>query len=104
MPNRLKDKVAIVTGGGTGIGKAIARIFAAEGAKVAVCGRTPEPLEETVAEIARAGGKAAALTCDVSDARQVRAMVAQTLTTFGQLNVLINNAGVRASIGTIEDL
>src|SRR5216684_3789967 len=104
MPNRLKNKIAIVTGGGAGIGKAIASIFAAEGAAVTVCGRTQETLNATVAEIRQAGGQAIAISCDVSDGAQVQSMVRQTVSTFGGLNVLVNNAGVRASIGTIEDL
>ena len=62
---RLQDKVAIITGGGTGIGKGIALLFAQEGAKVVVSGRRMEPLSQTVIEIEKAGGKAIAISADV---------------------------------------
>ncbi len=104
MPNRLKDKRAIITGGGTGIGKAIAKVFAAEGCKVTVCGRTLETLDQTVAEIKSKGGDAMGIRCDVSQGDQVQALVQQTVEKFGGLNILVNNAGVRGSIRTIEDL
>lgn len=104
MPNRLQDKVAIVTGGGTGIGKAIAKIFAAEGARVSICGRTRTHLDETVSEIRQAASEALAIPCDVSDSAQVQAMVRKTTDTFGRLDVLVNNAGVRGSVCTIEEL
>ena len=102
MAGRLKDKVAIVTGAGTGIGRAIAVLFAREGASAALCGRTRSTLEET----ARQGGgdDVAVIQCDVSDAGAVQAMVAATVERFGGIDVLVNNAGVRASIGTILDL
>lgn len=104
MVDRLRGKVAVVTGGGTGIGKAIARTFAAEGARVAICGRTQAPLERTLAEIRNAGGEAIAVPCDVSNDVQVRALINRTVEAFGRLDVFVNNAGVRGSIRTIEDL
>lgn len=104
MTDRLKDKAAIVTGGGTGIGKAIAVTFAAQGAKVAICGRRQEPLDKTVSEIQINGGSAIALQCDVSQADQIDALVGRTVETFGKLDILVNNAGVRASVLTIEQL
>ena len=104
MSERLKDKVALITGGGTGIGKAIAVIFAREGAKVAVAGRTLATLETTVKQIESKGGQAIAVRGDVSRAGDAESMVKQTVSTFGKLNVLVNNAGVRASIGTLLDL
>jgi NAD(P)-dependent dehydrogenase (short-subunit alcohol dehydrogenase family) len=104
MVDRLKDKVAIVTGAGSGIGKAIAIIFAREGAKVAICGRTPKTLEETAGQIQQEGGEVIAIRCDVSDARAVESMVTETAQHFGAINILINNAGVRAKIHTILDL
>ena len=104
MAGRLAGKVAIVTGGGTGIGKAIAIRFAAEGARVAICGRTMQTLQETEAEILRAGGEVLVVPTDVSDAAAVAGLTQQTLQRFGQIDILINNAGVRASIGTILEL
>lgn len=104
MAGRLAGKVALITGGGTGIGKAIAILFAAEGARVAICGRTLRTLQETAAEIRQAGGEALAVPADVRDAAAVQALTQQTLQRFGQIDVLVNNAGVRASIGTLLEL
>jgi NAD(P)-dependent dehydrogenase (short-subunit alcohol dehydrogenase family) len=104
MPNRLNNKTAIVTGAGTGIGKAIARVFAAEGARVSLCGRTEVTLLQTLAEIRQAGGEAIAVPCDISKSEEVANLVRQTVGAFGAFNVLVNNAGVRATIGTIEEL
>jgi len=104
MADRLKGKVAIVTGGGTGIGRAIAVFFAREGAKVAVCGRTLATLRETVDTILAEGGEAFYVQCDVSNAGQVEAMVRSTVERCGKLDVLVNNAGVRGSIRTVLEL
>ncbi len=90
---RLENKVAIVTGGGTGIGKQAAIDMAAEGAKVLVMGRRAEPLEETVAEIKKAGGKAIAFSGDVTkteDVEKARELVKEE---WGRLDILVNNAG-----------
>lgn len=103
---RLAGKVALVTGGGTGIGRAIALAFAREGAKVAVAGRRVEKLRETVAELEKCGGEGLAIACDVSNARDAENAVREAATNFGRLNVLVNNAGVlhAASIeGTSEE-
>ena len=104
MPERLKNKAVIVTGGGSGIGRSIAMMFAREGAKVAVCGRTEATLRETVRAITGEGGQAFFRVCDVSKELPVQALVAETVERFGRLDVLVNNAGVRAGIGTIMDL
>jgi NAD(P)-dependent dehydrogenase (short-subunit alcohol dehydrogenase family) len=104
MSDRLAGKVAIVTGAGTGIGRAIARRFALEGAKVSMCGRTRSTLDESAQQIEAQGGQALVTVCDVSDAEAVQAMVARTLDSYGRIDVLVNNAGVRASIGTILEL
>ncbi len=91
---RLQDNVAIVTGGGTGIGRGIAIMFAKEGAKVVVTGRRMEPLQETVSTIKSAGSEAIAVQTDVSSNEQVIQLVAKAVEVFGRVDVLVNNAGV----------
>ena len=90
---RLDGKLAIITGGGSGIGEATAKVFSEAGATVVVTGRRPEPLERVAKEI---GGHA--ITCDVSDQAQVRKMFAQALQITGQIDILLNNAGVPGPI------
>jgi NAD(P)-dependent dehydrogenase (short-subunit alcohol dehydrogenase family) len=87
------DRVALVTGGGTGIGAATAAALAADGVAVAVTGRRPKPLERTAAEIEREGGRALAVPGDVSRVRDAERIVRETLGAFGGLHVVINNAG-----------
>ena len=89
----LKGKVAVVTGGGSGIGRAIADGFAAQGVRVAVLGRTPERLAAAAASITGRGGEAFPVTCDVSDEDQVQRAVAAVGDRFGPIDVLVNNAG-----------
>ena len=90
---RLSSKVALITGGGTGIGRACAGLFAREGASVAIAGRRKEPLEAAVREIEIAGGKALAVQCDVTDRASVEAALGAVVKHFGRLNVVVNNAG-----------
>jgi NAD(P)-dependent dehydrogenase (short-subunit alcohol dehydrogenase family) len=94
LSGRLDARTAIVTGGGRGIGRAIAGAFAAEGAEVLVVGRRPEPLQQTVAEIEAAGGVARAQSCDVRDDAQVDAVVKAAAQRWGRIDVLANNAGI----------
>ena len=89
----LTGRVALVTGGGTGIGRATALLLAERGADVAVIGRRQEPLDKTVAEIEALGRKAFAVPASVRDVGEVHAMVAKVADHFGRLDILINNAG-----------
>ncbi|MGB6872739.1 MAG: glucose 1-dehydrogenase [Dehalococcoidia bacterium] len=89
---KLKGKVAIITGGGTGIGKAISFAFANEGASVVVAARNFSRLEEVAKSIKSRGGKAKAIQTDIADHEQVKRMVAQTIDEFGQIDILVNNA------------
>jgi meso-butanediol dehydrogenase / (S,S)-butanediol dehydrogenase / diacetyl reductase len=100
---RLAGKVALITGGGTGIGRAIALAFAREGAKVAVAGRRMEKVEESAREVKSNGGEASAIACDVSKAGDAKRAVRETVERFGRLNVLVNNAGI-LSVSTIEQI
>lgn len=92
--NRLQGKVAIITGGSAGIGEAIAKLFADEGASVVVTGRRKEELDRVVKGIGVNGGRALAVVGSVTDEAHVQDVVAQTMRTFGKLHILINNAGV----------
>ena len=96
-------KVALVTGGGSGIGKASALALAREGFAVVVAGRRPEPLNAVVGEIEKMQGKALGVPTDVSDPASVEALFAKAKATFGRLDVLFNNAGFGAA-AQIEDL
>ena len=104
MTSRFHDRTALVTGAGSGIGRAIASALAAEGAQVVVAGRRREPLEETVRLIEEAGGKALAVTADVTDAADVQALVDAAVDRFGSLDVAVNNAGVFRGGQPLADL
>ena len=100
---RLQGETALITGGGTGLGRAIALAFAREGANVSVAGRRLEPLQEVAHAIEQGGGKALAIGCDVTDAREATRAVAEATARFGRLNILVNNAG-RLHVSTIETI
>jgi 3-oxoacyl-[acyl-carrier protein] reductase len=91
-----KNSVAVVTGGGSGIGAAIAKRLAELGASLVVCGRTQKTLEKTVAAITKSGGKAVAVECDVTDVASVKAAAARVMKEFSRVDILVNNAGVGA--------
>ena len=97
-------KVAIVTGGGTGIGRAVALALAGEGYAVVVAGRRKEPLEAVAAEGSKLGATILGVPTDVSDAKSVRALFERTVATFGRLDLLFNNAGASAPPVPLEDL
>jgi NAD(P)-dependent dehydrogenase (short-subunit alcohol dehydrogenase family) len=100
---RLKGKTAIVTGGGTGIGRAIGLALGQEGARVAILGRRREALEQAASEITQSGAQAKAIVCDVTDKNAIREAVTQTEAAFGPVNVLVNNAGI-VSVSTVESI
>ena len=97
------NKVAVITGAGTGIGKAASLAFLRDGYRVVLAGRRREPLEQTVAESGADAGHALAVPTDVSDAKSVQALFAATKDRFGRLDVLFNNAGINVA-GLLEDL
>ena len=90
--SRLQDRVAIVTGGGRGIGQAIAELFAAEGAKVVVATLSPEPGQATVDAIRAAGGEAILVPLDMGDRTSVKAMVEKAAETYGGIDIVVHNA------------
>ncbi|MFI5679152.1 SDR family NAD(P)-dependent oxidoreductase [Streptomyces cellulosae] len=102
--SRFTDRTVLVTGGGSGLGRAIALAFAAEGAAVVVAGRTRTTLDETVVLAERAGGTAVAQVADVAHATDMDALVRTTVDRFGSLDVAVNNAGVFRGGQPIADL
>ena len=103
MAGRLQGKVAFVTGGGSGIGAATVMRFAQEGATVVTCGRRREPLDEVVAAVVAAGGKAEAVVADVSDEAGFTAALEAAAQRHGGLDILVNNA-MAYTWGGIEDM
>jgi NAD(P)-dependent dehydrogenase (short-subunit alcohol dehydrogenase family) len=99
---RLKDKVAIITGGGTGLGRAYALRFAAEGAKVTVAARNLARLEAVVKEIEAKGGEALAVQIDISDEASTQEMAKRTAERFGKIDILVNNAAYYAELSAIS--
>src|SRR5215831_21003526 len=99
---RLKDKVCIITGGGSGIGRASALLFAQEGAQLAIADKKPASAESVAAECARQGADAIAVEVDVADPASAKRMVDRTLEKFGRLDVLVNNAGYGITGSVVE--
>lgn len=100
----LNGRTVIVTGSGSGIGRALALAFGREGASVVCCARRPALIEETVAGIEEDGGRGLAAPTDVTKREQVAAMVERTLAAFGQIDVLFNNAGSFRAIGGLWEV
>jgi 3-oxoacyl-[acyl-carrier protein] reductase len=101
---KLRDRVAIVTGGGRGIGRAIALDFAREGANVVACGRNQTFLEEVSQEARRAGCSVLAVRTDVSIEGEVERMVDEAVKKFGKIDILVNNAAISGPRGLITDV
>jgi 3-oxoacyl-[acyl-carrier protein] reductase len=100
---KLKDKVALITGAGSGIGRAIATLFAQEGARVIVNDLSEKAARETVEVLGAAGSGARAIRADVADSAQVKAMFAEIEREFGSLDVLVNNAGIAGTSAADRD-
>ncbi len=100
--NRMKNKVAVITGSGSGMGEGIARLFAEQGASVVISGRDREKGEAVAADIARQGSPAIFHRADVSIEADCRALIDRSVEHFGQIDVLVNNVGL-STRGTIED-
>ena len=98
---RLKDKVAVVTGAGSGMGREIARLFVAEGAKVVAADWHADTIEGTAKDI---GGTIVAVTANVADEQQCVAMIDKAMSTFGRIDILVNNAGVMDLFQSVADV
>ncbi len=106
MPNanRFTGKVAFITGAASGIGRATAAAFAAEGARVAILDRTEDALRQTAVPIRAAGGEVLVIACDVSKPDEVEAAIARVVETFGQLDIAFNNAGVENKAAPVAEI
>jgi NAD(P)-dependent dehydrogenase (short-subunit alcohol dehydrogenase family) len=103
--SKLKDKVALITGGSSGIGRATSELFAREGARVIIASRRKEVAEKVVVGILEKGGKAEVIPTDVTEVRQVRDLMHQIKNRYGLLNILVNSAGInpsRAHVGLLD--
>src|SRR5438105_3570937 len=94
MSGKLAGRTAVITGASKGIGKSVAMVLAAEGARVALVSRDAALLETVAAEIGAAGGEAAPFPADITSEEQVRGVERAVLERFGRVNILINNAGI----------
>jgi 3-hydroxybutyrate dehydrogenase len=101
----LKDRVALITGGGVGIGRGVANTLAAQGAKVAICGRRAQPLEETVQALKGLGAQAIGIPADVTNRADVERVVSAIVKDWGAIDILVNNAGIsgRTPMDEIDD-
>ncbi|HEY4974897.1 MAG TPA: SDR family NAD(P)-dependent oxidoreductase, partial [Steroidobacteraceae bacterium] len=102
--NAASARVALITGAGSGIGRAVSLALAADGFELALVGRRPEPLALLADEIAQLGGRGSAMAADVSDEHSVRALFDRVHTLSGRLDLLFNNAGANTRVAPLEDL
>lgn len=100
----LKDSVVVVTGAGSGIGRALALTFAGEGARVVCCGRRLERLQKVVAEIEAGGGNGLAVAVDITEAAEVQRAMAEVYAHYGRIDVVFNNAGSFNCIGALHEV
>ena len=101
---KLVDQVALITGGGKGIGRAIAAVFAREGASIALCGRNRKPLEKVADELTELGVQVMIAACDISKEQEVTRLVDATVERFGGLTLLVNNAGVTGPTAPVVEV
>lgn len=101
---KLRDRVALITGAGSGIGRAAALLFAAEGARIGALDVQPGPLDETVAAVEAAGGAAVALQADITDSAQMRAAVERLAETWGRVDIVFANAGINGIWAPIDQI
>jgi NAD(P)-dependent dehydrogenase (short-subunit alcohol dehydrogenase family) len=100
--NRFSDKTVLITGAGTGMGRAAALRLVAEGAQVALIGRRPDPINELLSDIESLGDRAIAIACDIADSDAIAAAVEKTIARFGRLDALFANAGVLGEFKPLE--
>ncbi len=100
----LKNKVVLITGGGTGIGRTCALMFAKQGANIAICGRRQDVLEKTCQEIENLGVEAIFISGDIGNYTDIRAIVDQTVNRLSGIDCLINNASVVGQVGPVEEI
>jgi NAD(P)-dependent dehydrogenase (short-subunit alcohol dehydrogenase family) len=103
IPNRLQGKIALVTGGSSGIGRAAATLFAREGAKIVVADIDPEGGEETISRITKEGGEARFVKTDIGKAAEVEALIKSVIELHGRLDCAFNNAGILGDIVSVTD-
>ncbi|POR44598.1 glucose 1-dehydrogenase [Methylobacterium sp. V23] len=103
-PDRFTGRVALVTGAASGIGQATAVAFAREGARVAILDRTADALQATAEAVRAAGGEGLVLACDIARSEQVEAAIAETVATFGRLDIAFNNAGVENVAAPVAEI
>lgn len=95
--NRLADKVAVITGGNSGVGAEMAKLFADEGAKVVISARRMDKLEDVANEIRESGGEVLPVRCDIAKAEDADHLMEGAIREFGQIDILVNNAGILES-------